>query len=41
MNSIFVRRSIREFLDKPVETEKIEQILRAGMQAPSARNQQA
>ena len=41
MNSIFVRRSIREFLDKPVENEKIEQILRAGMQAPSAKNQQA
>lgn len=41
MNSIFVRRSIREFLDKPVEKEKIEKILRAGMQAPSAKNQQA
>ena len=41
MNSIFVRRSIREFLPKPVENEKIEQILRAGMQAPSAKNQQA
>lgn len=41
MNSIFVRRSIREFLDKPVEEEKIEKILRAGMQAPSAKNQQA
>ena len=24
MNSIFVRRSIREFLDKPVENEKID-----------------
>ena len=41
MNSIFVRRSIREFLDRPVEKEKIDQILRAGMQAPSAKNQQA
>lgn len=41
MNSIFVRRSVREFLDKPVEKEKIEKILRAGMQAPSAKNQQA
>ena len=41
MNSIFVRRSIREYLDKPVEIDKIEQILRAGMQAPSAKNQQA
>ena len=41
MNSIFVRRSVREFLDKPVEKEKIEKILRAGMQAPSAKDQQA
>ena len=41
MNSIFARRSIREFLDKPVEREKTEQILRAGMQAPSAKNQRA
>ncbi|MCP1223717.1 nitroreductase family protein [Sebaldella sp. S0638] len=41
MNSIFARRSIREFLDKPVESEKIDQILRAGMQAPTARNQRA
>lgn len=38
MNSIFTRRSIRNFLDKEVEEEKIEKILRAGMQAPSAWN---
>ena len=31
MNSIFIRRSIRSFLDKEVEQEKIEKILRAGM----------
>lgn len=37
---IFKRRSIRRFLDKPVEQEKIERILKAGMQAPSAHNNQ-
>ena len=39
-NIIFRRRSIRRFLDKPVEQEKVERILRAGMQAPSAHNNQ-
>ncbi len=39
-NVIFKRRSIRRFLDKPVEKEKIERILKAGMQAPSAHNNQ-
>ena len=39
-NVIFTRRSIRRFLDKPVEQEKIERILKAGMQAPSAHNMQ-
>ena len=39
-NVIFKRRSIRRFLDKPVEQEKLERILRAGMQAPSAHNNQ-
>ena len=38
MNSIFYRRSIRSFLDKDVECEKIERVLRAAMQAPSAHN---
>ncbi|MGL6024850.1 MAG: nitroreductase family protein, partial [Cetobacterium sp.] len=38
MNSIFYRRSIRNFTDKDVECDKIERILRAGMQAPSAHN---
>ena len=37
---IFKRRSIRRFLDKPVESEKLERILKAGMQAPSAHNNQ-
>lgn len=40
MNSIFHRVSIRKFEDRPVEQDKIEMILRAGMQAPSAMNQQ-
>ena len=39
-NIIFTRRSIRQFAEKPVENEKMERILRAGMQAPSARNRQ-
>lgn len=38
MNSIFLRRSIRSFLDKDVECYKLENILRAGMQSPSACN---
>ena len=40
MDSIFHRVSIRKYQDKPVEKEKIEAILRAAMQAPSAGNQQ-
>lgn len=40
MNSIFTRRSMRLFEDKDVEAEKIERILKAGMQAPSAHNLQ-
>lgn len=40
MNSIYHRVSIRRFQDRPVEKEKIEAILRAAMQAPSAANQQ-
>ena len=40
MNSIFHRISVRKYEDKPVEKEKIMQILKAGMQAPSACNQQ-
>jgi nitroreductase len=38
MDIIFNRRSIRTFLDQPVEGELIERILRAGMQAPSSKN---
>ena len=40
MNSIYHRVSIRKYQDKPVEKEKVEAILRAAMQAPSAANQQ-
>ena len=39
MDIINKRRSIRKFIDKPVESEKIEKLLIAAMQAPSAKNQ--
>ncbi|MDR1574594.1 MAG: nitroreductase family protein [Treponema sp.] len=38
MQAIFERRSVRNFLPKPVEAEKVERILRAGFEAPSAHN---
>jgi len=40
MEIIFNRRSIRKYKDQPVENEKVDQLLRAAMQAPSAGNQQ-
>ena len=40
MSSIYHRISVRKYEDRPVEKEKITEILRAGMQAPSACNQQ-
>lgn len=40
MNEIFIRRSVRRFKEKQVEKEKISKLIRAGMQAPSAMNQQ-
>lgn len=40
MDNIFHRISIRKYKNQPVEREKILQILKAGMQAPSACNQQ-
>lgn len=40
MNTIFQRTSIRNYEDRPVEKEKVEQLLRAAMAAPSAGNQQ-
>ena len=40
MSAIFHRVSIRKYQDKPIEENKIEQMLRAAMAAPSACNQQ-
>lgn len=40
-NIIFTRRSIRSFIkEKKVESEKVELILKAAMQAPSSCNKQ-
>ena len=39
MKEIFARASVRSYEDKPVEKEKIEQLLRAAMAAPTAMNQ--
>jgi nitroreductase len=39
MNEIFTRTSIRQFADRMVEKEKVEQLLKAAMQAPSAGDQ--
>ena len=39
-NPIFHRVSVRQFLEKPVEPEKTELLLKAAMAAPSAVNQQ-
>ncbi len=41
MDVINSRRSVRKFQSKPVEKEKIEALLKAAMQAPSAGNQQS
>ncbi len=40
MKTIYKRRSIRKFQEKPVEQEKLVQVIRAGMNAPSAVDQQ-
>jgi nitroreductase len=40
MSSIYHRTSIRKYEDRQVEKEKISEIIRAGMQAPSAGDQQ-
>ena len=39
MKEIFARASIRSYEERPVEREKIEQLLRAAMAAPTAMNQ--
>lgn len=41
MKEIFNRRSIRKFKNQEIEPEKIERLLKAAMQAPSAANQQS
>lgn len=41
MNSIFTRRSVRQFKDKEVSSEQIKKLVQAGMQAPSAWGQKA
>ena len=40
LDAIFTRRSVRDFTHDPVSLEDVEQLLRAGMQAPSAGNEQ-
>lgn len=40
INAIMERRSIRKYLDKPVEHEKLEIIVRCGINAPSGMNRQ-
>lgn len=36
LNTIFERRSVRKYLEKPVEDDKLHTLLRAAMYAPSA-----
>ncbi len=38
LENIFARKSVRSYLNKGVEQEKIDMLLRAGMAAPSARD---
>jgi nitroreductase len=40
MNAIYTRRSIRKFKPAPVTNEQIESFIKAGMNAPSASDQQ-
>ena len=40
LSCIMARRSVRKYLDKPVEHEKLEVIARAGINAPSGMNRQ-
>ena len=40
MNAVFKRRSVRKYTQQPVTEADIEDIIRAGMAAPSAGNQQ-
>ena len=40
MDIIFNRRSVRKYTEQKIEPEKVDRMLRAAMQAPSATNQQ-
>ena len=40
MDAIMLRRSTRQYLDRPVEPEKLERLLRAAMQSPTGHNAQ-
>jgi nitroreductase len=40
LEAIFTRRSIRKYTPEPIPAEALRSILKAGMYAPSARNQQ-
>ncbi len=40
LSNIMARRSIRKYLDKPVEHEKLEMVVNAGINAPSGMNRQ-
>jgi len=40
LEAIFTRRSVRNFLPDPVSQADLHDLLRAGMQAPSAKNEQ-
>ncbi|MBR2233553.1 MAG: nitroreductase family protein [Prevotella sp.] len=40
LSSIMARRSVRKYLDKPVEHEKLQTVVRCGINAPSGMNSQ-
>ncbi len=40
LSNIMARRSVRKYLDKPVEHDKLEVVVRAGINAPSGMNRQ-
>lgn len=40
LDAILTRRSVRSFTSEPVSEEDVHDLLRAGMQAPSAKNEQ-
>lgn len=40
LEAIYTRRSVRSYTSEPVSDEDIHDLLRAGMQAPSAKNEQ-